>query len=109
MFEVTDGSLSWPKRLSGTSLRLSGLGRSQSLQQKPKAHDQLKQGHRRIEDVVVNSFVELREDEKNESAEHAPGRRDYTEDRQSFRDIVRFQPQPGTNGGGQSEERQAHI
>src|SRR6266513_1378523 len=81
----------------------------QSFSQEPKTDHEFKDGHRCVEDVIVHDFVEVREDEENKSAEHAPDGLDYAKNRQSFRDVVRLEPQPCANSGGQSEERQAHI
>src|SRR5215468_93594 len=94
---------------SDSSLRLVWRDRLQSLKQKPKTEDQLEQGHRRIENVVVNDFVEHGKDQENESAEHAPGGRDYAKNSQPPGNIVRLKPQPRANRGRQSKERQAHI
>src|SRR6266516_140520 len=60
--------------------------RSYSFKQKPKTHDQFKQSHGCIENVIVNDFVEVRENEKNESTEHTPGGRDDAKERQA--DII---------------------
>ena len=84
-------------------------GSLQSLNQEPKTDHEFKEGHRCVEDVIVHDFVEVREDEENKSAEHAPGGRDYAKDRQSFRDVVRLEPQPGANSGCQSKEGQTHV
>src|SRR5437660_7758619 len=96
------------ERSKGISLRLIGDW-FQSFKEKPKTHNQFEQSHRGIEQIIVNDFVEVRENEKNESAEHAPGGRDHTKDRQSPRDIIRLEPQPGANGRSQSKEGQADI
>src|SRR5205085_7417848 len=85
------------------------LNRVKAFEQQPKADSQLEQRHRRVEDVVVNDFVELRENEVGESAEDAPGRTNYTEDCQSPRNVVRLEPQPGADSRGQAEEWQADI
>jgi hypothetical protein len=53
----------------------------QSLKEQPKTHDQFKQSHGCIEDVIVNDFVEVRENEKDKGAEHTPGGRDDAKDR----------------------------
>src|SRR5438309_11821127 len=97
------------KRLSDSSLRLIYRRRFQSLKQKPKTHDQLEQSHRRIEDVVVHDLVEVGKNEIGECAEDAPGRTDHTEDRQSARDVFRFEPEPGTYGRSQTKERQTDV
>src|SRR5437667_1171978 len=97
------------KRLSDSSLRLIYRRRFQSLNQKPKTHDQLEQSHRCIEDVVVNDLVEVGENEINECAEDAPGRTDHAEDCQSARDVFRFEPEPGANGRSQTKERQTYV
>src|SRR5450432_1540631 len=81
----------------------------QSLKQKPKTQDHFENGHRRVEPVVVNDPVEVGEDEENESADHAPCRRDHAKGSQSFWDVVRLKPQVGANGGGQSKKRQANV
>src|SRR5215472_7914727 len=94
---------------SDSSLRLVRRDRLQSLKHKPKTEDQFEQGHRRIENVVVNDFVEHGKDQEDESAEHAPGGRDYAKNNQPLGNIVRLKPQPRTNRGRQSKERQAHI
>src|SRR4029077_5585293 len=97
------------KRSKGASLRLIGHDWFQSFKEKPKTHNQFEQSHRSIKQIVVNDFVEVRENEKNESAEHAPGGGDYTKDRQSPRNVVRLEPQPGAKGGSQSKKRQANV
>src|SRR5712691_2254015 len=109
MFEVNGSRLSSAKRLGNTSLRWIGLDWLQSLKQKPKTQYYFENGHRRIEPVVVNDLVEVGKNEENESADHAPCRGDHTEDSQSFRDVVRFEPQVGANGRGQSKKWQTHI
>ena len=68
-----------------------------TFEQEPKAQDQLEDSHRRIEYVVVNDFVEVRENEKNESAEYAPGRRDDTESSQASWDVTGLKPQIAAN------------
>src|ERR1700730_9524578 len=100
MFEVKGSHLSSVKRSGRTSLHLSGLDWLQSLKQKPKTQYHFENGHRRIEQPIVNDFVEGREDEKNEGANDAPDRRDHTEESQSLRDVVRLEPQVGANGRG---------
>src|SRR5437667_12100158 len=97
------------KRLSDSSLRLIYRRRFQSLNQKPKTHDQLEQSHRCIEDIVVHDLVEVGKNEIGECAEDAPGRTDHAEDCQSARDVFRFEPEPGANGRSQTKERQTHI
>src|SRR6266567_8327570 len=96
------------ERSKGISLRLIGDW-FQSFKEKPKTHNQFEQSHRGIEQIIVNDFIEIRENEKNESTEHAPGGRDYAKDSQSFRDVIRLEPQVGARGGGQAKERQADI
>src|SRR6266571_5287182 len=76
---VSGSRLSSAKRSGDTSLRLIGLDWLQSLKQKPKTQHHFENGHRRIEQPIVNDFVEVREDEKNQGANDAPGRRDHTE------------------------------
>src|SRR6476620_9696228 len=97
------------ERSKGISLRLIGRDWFQSFKEKPKTHNQFEQSHRGIEQIVVNDFVELRENEKNESAEHAPRGCDYPKDRQCPRNVARLEPQPGAYGRGQSKERQANV
>src|SRR5882724_12147800 len=97
------------ERSKGISLRLIGRDWFQSFKEKPKTHDQFEQSHRCIEQIVVNDFVELRENEKNEGTENAPGGRNYAKNSQSFRDVVRLEPQVGAHGRGQTKERQADI
>src|SRR6266576_5902721 len=109
MFEVSGSSLSWAKRLNDTSLRWIGPDWLQSFKEKPKTQDHFEKSHGRIEPVRVNRFGEAGENEINEGTDHAPGRRDHTEEGQSFRDIVRFEPQPGANRGGQSKKWQADV
>src|SRR5205823_3666595 len=74
------------ERSKGISLRLIGRDWFQSFKEKPKTHNQFEQSHRGIEQIIVNDFIEVRENEKNESTEHAPGGRDYPKERQT--DIV---------------------
>src|SRR6266446_10382137 len=109
MFEVKSSHLSSVKRLGRTSSRLTGVDGFQSLKQEPKAHGQFEQRHRRIEDVVVHDFVEVGKDQVNDGAEDAPRRRDHTEDRQSFRNLIRLKPHPRANRSSQAKERQADI
>src|SRR4029077_12716696 len=109
MFEVNCGCRSWTRKSNHASLRLTRGNWPQPLKEQPSTDDQFEQRHGRIENVVVHDLVEVGEDEIDNGAEHTPRGRDYAEDRQSFRDVVRFKPQPGANGGGQSEERQADI
>src|SRR5437667_12626300 len=109
MFDVSDSHLSSAKRSSRTSSRLSRLHRLQSLKQQPKTEHEFENGHRKIEPPVINDFVEVRENQIDESAKHAPGRGDHTVESQSSRDVVRLEPQPGANGRGQSKERQADV
>src|SRR5438045_9379269 len=97
------------ERSKGISLRLIGRDWFQSFKEKPKTHNQFEQSHRGIEQIIVNDFIEGRENEKNESTEHAPGGRDYPKDSQAFRDVVRLEPQPRAYGRGQSKERQTDI
>src|ERR1700720_3922231 len=97
------------ERSKGISLQLIGRDWFQSFKKKPKTHNQLEQSHRGIEQIIVNDFVEVRENEKNESTEHAPRGCDYTKDRQSPRNVVRLEPQPGAKGGSQSKKRQANV
>src|ERR1700730_2955447 len=90
----------------------SGLDDSrctQAFEQKPKTEDQFENGHGRIEPIVVNDLVEVGENEEDEGTDHAPGRRDQTEESQSFRDVVRLEPQPSANARGQSKKRQTDI
>src|SRR6266446_6092932 len=51
----------------------------------------------------------MRENEIDNSAEHAPRRRDNAKDRQSTWDVFGLEPEPCANGGGQSEEREADV
>src|SRR5216683_2319360 len=100
MFEVSGSPFTSAKRLGGTSLRWIKLDWLQSLKQKPKTQYHFENGHRRIEPVIINCLVEVGENEKNEGANHAPCRRDHTKCSQSFRDVVRLEPQIGANGRG---------
>src|SRR6266513_5549068 len=97
------------ERSKGISLRLIGRDWFQSFKEKPKTHNQFEQSHRGIEQIIVNDFIEVRENEKNECAEHAPRGCNYAKDGQSSRDIIRLEPQPGAYGRGQSKERQTDI
>src|SRR6266478_8096923 len=109
MFEVSGRSRSTAKELSTSSRRFIRLDWFQSLKQKPKTEDQFEKGHRKIEPPVINDFVEVRENEKNESTDDTPRGRDDTEESQSSRDVVRLEPKVGANSRGQSKERQADI
>src|SRR5437870_10207878 len=84
-FEVSCGFRSWKKSSGNSSLCLVRGNWPQPLKEKPNTHDQFEQRHRRIEDVVVHDLVEVREDEVDKRAEHAPGGRNDAKDRQSFR------------------------
>src|SRR5438034_8478770 len=97
------------ERSKGISLRLIGRDWFQSFKEKPKTHNQFEQSDGGIEQIIVNGFIEVRENEKNESTEHAPGGRDYPKDSQAFQDVIRLQPQPGANSRGQSKERQTDV
>src|SRR6267378_3978826 len=108
-FEVSCGCRSWTKSSSDSSLHFVRRCRLQSFNEKPKADDQFEQSHRKIEPPVINDFVEVRENQIDESAKHAPGRGDHTVESQSSRNVVRLEPQPGANGRGQSKERQADV
>ena len=57
------------EKSNDASLHLIRRHGSQSLEQKPKTHDQLEQSHRRIEDAVIHDFVEGGENEIGQCAD----------------------------------------
>src|SRR5205814_8985720 len=103
------GCRSWTKKLNNARLGLYGRDGSQSFEHQPKTQHQFEQSHRRIEDVVVNDLVEVGKDQVNNSTKHAPCGCNQAEDRQSLRNVIRFEPQPGAYRRGQSKKRQPNI
>src|ERR1043166_536215 len=73
-------------------IRLNGI---ETFEQEPDTHDQFEHRHGKIEPPVINDLVEVGENQVDERAEDAPGRTDHSEDRQSARDVFRFEPKPG--------------
>src|SRR5437660_11418740 len=60
-FEVSCSFRSWTKSSSDSSSDLVRRDRLQSFNEKPKAHDQFEQRHRKIEPPVINDSTKVRE------------------------------------------------
>ena len=81
----------------------------QSFEQKPEADHEFKNGHRCVEDVVVDDFVEVWKHQEDKGADDAPRGRNYTEHSQRLWNVARPQPKVCANSRGQSEKWQADI